>query len=397
MATITELTEPMRHETDRGRIVGRLREVANAALDVVGPQANLAVELGTDSYQFMLGFDEPVLAADGVYEMFEGRLTRAALRHLASRFQIPLPYLDRLIDQHRDLADTNVNTLGSRHQGNVLYRLLRGEDGWLIRAVTSDSYRALDNTDLLTAVAKGMGEADISLGDCEAETDWSNDRFRLRLAVPAIELAVPDLLAGYRWPFSHARGSGTHDPAQPGEIPPVLWAGIEVANSETGGGALTIVPRAVVLVCKNGLTRTQDMVRNVHLGGKLGDGAVTWSHETHQKALALITSQIADATRQFVSVEYLTTIANEMRAAKGIEVVSVTNAMVVVQQRLGFTDDETSSVLDAFMRGGDSSVLGLGQAVTAAAQLVADGDRQSEMEDAFWAIVRQPAQFVGAA
>jgi hypothetical protein len=90
-------------------------------------------------------------------------------------------------------------------------------------------------------------------------------------------------------------------------------------------------------------------------------------------------------------------MANEMRAAKGIEVASPAAAMLVVQERLGFTENETRDVLDCFMRGGDTTVLGLGQAVTAAAQLAADGDRQAEMEDAFWQIVNAPRVFAGAA
>jgi hypothetical protein len=49
-----------------------------------------------------------------------------------------------------------------------------------------------------------------------------------------------------------------------------------------------------------------------------------------------------------------------------------------------------------FVKSGDSSVLGLAQAFTAAAQGVEDGDRQSEMEQSFFAFVGSPALFTGA-
>lgn len=396
MATLEQLTSPLRHEQDRGRIVGRLNDVANARVDLIVPHKALLVNF-EKRQEFALDLPEPLIRHDGVWDRLTGDFTRAALRQIAEKLGIPLAYLDRLFGPNFDLANLNVNVLGHRHKGNTLFRLLCAEDGWVLRAVLSDTYKAIDNTDLFTAFGQGLAEADISLGDCETELDWTNDRFRMRVTVPQIALAVPDLLEGYRSPWSHRPGSGIHDRAQPGEgLPPVLWAGLELSNSETGGGAATITPRAEFLICKNGARRTEDMVRNVHLGGKLEEGAVQWSHETHLRALALIRSKVADATRQFISVEYLEKMANEMRAAKGVEVTSASAAVQLVQDRLGFTENETRDVFDCFMRGGDSTVLGLGQAVTAAAQLTDDSDRQAEMEDAFWAIVRQPGVFAEA-
>ena len=52
-------------------------------------------------------------------------------------------------------------------------------------------------------------------------------------------------------------------------------------------------------------------------------------------------------------------------------------------------------MFELFAAGGDRSVLGLGQAVTAAAQLAVDGDRQSEMETMFWQIVDAPRALAG--
>lgn len=75
---------------------------------------------------------------------------------------------------------------------------------------------------------------------------------------------------------------------------------------------------------------------------------------------------------------------------------SVESAMRSVVTTCSLTDEEASSVLDAFMRSGDTSVLGLAHAVTAAAKDVTDGERQSEMEAAFWSIVTAPTAHAGA-
>lgn len=394
MTYLDDLTNPLRRESDRGRIVAKLRAVAESAVDVTAPQSALTVDTAGNAFGIRLA--EPIIAPDGVYHYFAGHLNRTSIRNLATRLDIPPGFLDRLIRDHPDVADYDINTLADRDPRTALYRLWHAEDGWMLRAILSDTYRAFDNVDTLMAVTRGLQDADMSLDDCEVDADWTNERFRLRIAVPQIQLLVPDLLAGYRWPYSNRPERGIHDPAAGGEVPPVLWAGIEVSNSETGGGANTITPRAVVQVCRNGLTQAKDMLRSVHLGGRLDSGIIAWSGETHRRALELLASQVADATRRFLSVGYLEETANSMRAAKGIDIASPTAAAHVVQMRLGFTDAETASVLDAFMRGGDSSVLGLGQAVTAAAQASVDGDRQSEMEAMFWAIVEQPHVYAGA-
>ena len=394
MPTIDTLTAPLRRETDRGRIVGRLQDVQQARFDLIAPQSALSA----GAKRVAIDLSEPVLTDSGVIPagpLFAG-WTRTAWRNLAERLRIPGSYLDRLVaDGFGALAGTNITRLAAADARKALFRLLACDDGMVLAAVLSDRYFAIDNVDVLTAVATGMAQADQSLADAEVDADWTNDRFRMRITVPQVGLAAADLLADYRWPFSYRPERGIHDPAD-GSMPPVMWAGIEVANSETGGGALTVVPRIVVQICRNGMTRPMDLVRNVHLGARLEQGAVTWSTETYKNALNLVTSQVADCTRQFVSVEYLSKVADEMRAAKGVQVESPSAAVQVVQQRLGFSDDETKSVMDAFMRGGDTTVLGLGQAVTAAAQTVDDGDRQSEIEGMFWQIVQAPQVFAGA-
>ena len=175
----------------------------------------------------------------------------------------------------------------------------------------------------------------------------------------------------------------------------MLWAGIEITNSETGQGAFSIAPRAVVAVCRNGLTQAVDF-RRAHLGAVLEEGTIDWSQETQRHALGLITSQVRDAVATYISPGYLEETAAEMRAAKAVAVESAREAVEVVHERFGLTEAERDAVFELFAAGGDRTVLGLGQAVTAAAQLAEDGDRQSEMESRFWSIVGAPAQFAGS-
>ena len=391
------IDQGLRAESDFSHIAGRLSEVAASRFDVVAPQsalsckgvARLIVDLGTPQIT-----DQGVTASH-----IEAAFTRTAWRQVAERLRIPLQYLDRLVHMENPigsmLACRSITDLARADERGALYRFIETDDGYWLRAVLSDRYRPIDNDMALQAIIGGLTDNGLGLGDCEVTGDVTLDRLRLRITVPAIELAVPELLGDYRMPFSLRPGNPIHARPDADETPPVLWAGVEITNSETGQGAFSIAPRAVVAVCRNGLTRAVDF-RRAHIGAVLEEGTIEWSQDTQDNALALITSQVRDAIATYISPGYLSDTVEEMRAAKAVGVESAPAAVEAVQVRFGLTDNERNAVFELFAAGGDRSVLGLGQAVTAAAQLADDGDRQSELESTFWSIVGAPAQFVGA-
>lgn len=409
MPTVNDLLTPLRRETDAARFTGKLSQLAAAQRDFVIPQSLISmawtrtepegdgpIALSDPYFELTSPPGSPFLLDAGVYRELQARPTRTALRHVANRLGIPLAYLDKLMrhpeDLIRHLATRNINELSAVDERAALVRLWMAEDGWLLRAVLSDSYQAIDNFRVLGTLAEAIREVDVSLSDCEVDVDLTPDRFRMRIAVPQIELLVPDVLGDYRMPYSMREGAPAHAPAEPGEVPPVLWAGVEISNSETGGGAVTITPRAVVRICRNGLTRPIEF-RRTHVGARLDEGGVNWSDATRQRALELVRSQMTDVFRAYCSTDYLMTVADEMRAAKGVTVTDAAAAVDTVARQFEFTEGEAENILACFLRGGDETALGLGQAVTAAAALVDDGDRQSEMESRFWQIVGAPATY----
>ena len=112
----------------------------------------------------------------------------------------------------------------------------------------------------------------------------------VRVVCEQVAVLAPALLADYRSPFTGAAGADN----------PAVFAGFVISNSETGCGAFTLTPRLVVQVCRNGLTITKDAIRAVHLGERLDEGVVTWSGNTLDKTLALITARTADAVATFL-------------------------------------------------------------------------------------------------
>ena len=183
---------------------------------------------------------------------------------------------------------------------------------------------------------------------------------------------APALLNGYRSPFSGAQGADN----------PVVFAGFVVSNSETGGGAFTITPRLTIKVCDNGLTINKDALRNVHLGGKLDEGVVRWSDETQQRNLDLVRSQATDAVRTFLDVDYVTGAVATIEAQAGRQLDDPAKTVQHVARTLRFGEEAADSILDHFIRGGQTTAGGVLQAVTSYAQTIADADTAAEVEGA---------------
>ena len=200
--------------------------------------------------------------------------------------------------------------------------------------------------------------------------DLSDHRMSLRLTCPEVSEYAEDLLGGYRSPFTGETGADN----------PTVFAGLVVKNSETGGGAFTIVPRLVVQVCSNGLQITKDAMRAIHLGGKLDEGVIEWSDETQRHELELVTSKTRDAVSTFLDVGYMRAKIAGLRELAGIEVVHPLDTIERVARKTGWTADEEASILGHFIRGGQTTALGVAQAVTSYAQTVDATDRQDELE-----------------
>ena len=194
----------------------------------------------------------------------------------------------------------------------------------------------------------------------------------VRVVCEQVAALAPALLADYRSPFTGASGADN----------PVVFAGFVISNSETGCGAFSLTPRLVVQVCRNGLTITKDAIRAVHLGERLDEGVVTWSGNTLDKTLALITARTTDAVTTFLEPGYVDRVVRNVTAQAGHPVADPQQAVATVSARLRFTDAQQTDILAHFIRGGDLTAGGILHAVTSAAQTQPDADSASEMEAA---------------
>lgn len=384
-------------------------------IDIVAPASKIRLVEG----DVVVKGTDPILDEDGVTEG-DGiyRPTAVFDEGLADKMRIPLAYVRRMRAERPDLLDANVNGWLHGRKAKVLYgagtaepkvlreaipgdsrsflvRAFRGDDQetGIARALLSDCYSVMDNLDVLTAALDGVRQAgvNVQIEGC----DLTDRRMYVRIIAPEVKVLAESLLKGYRSPFreggverSHlgltveqgralaaAEGQGFGDGAEP-----VVFSGFVISNSETGDGAFTITPRLVIQVCKNGLTITRDVLRNVHLGGQMEEGVIRWSADTQQKAIALVTARARDAVSTFLDVDYVTRAVRGLEVAADVRVKAPADDIKIVAKRLGFDQATMDGVLEHFILGGVTTAGGLMNAVTSYAQTVPDADKAHRLE-----------------
>lgn len=366
MTVDTSAAPPGARNATLADLAGLLRDQQARKVDIVTSAAAIRARNG----RLVVDDSAPVLGADGVTLTAGSYVpTDVCDQGIAEKLGIPAAYLRRMREQRPGLYDANVNGWLEGDDRRFLLRCLRGESGGgAARAFLSDGYKIIDNLDVLLAALDGVRSSGmpVEVDGC----DLTERRMYVRVVCEEVRALAPALLAGYRSPFTGASGAAN----------PVLFAGFVITNSETGCGAFTLTPRLVAQVCRNGMTITRDAMRAVHLGERLDEGVVTWSGNTRDKTLALITAKTTDAVGTFLNPRYVEGALRAIEKDAGREVADPPEAVRAVSQRLRFTDAQQHDILTHFIRGGDVTAGGVMHAVTSVAQTLPDADAAHEME-----------------
>jgi hypothetical protein len=351
-------------------------------LDIVAPAAQIRARQGN----IVIQGTEPVLTPDGVSRA-DGIYTPTAVfdEGISDKLAIPTAYLRRMRAEAPDLWDANVNgwlhgrtkvsdgtrqVLRKGDQRAFMLRLFRADSGGtgVARAFVSDRFARMENLDILLAALSGIRAT--GTGAQVIGADLTDRRMMVRVAAPEIAVHAPELLRNYRSPFTGARGADN----------PIVFAGFEISNSEVGGGAFTITPRIVVEVCRNGMTITKDALRAVHLGGKLEQGPISWSHETQAKAAELVTAKTRDAVSTFLDAGYMRRVIDGMTETAQTPIAQPEKVITELSKTLKFDPVTSEGILNHFIRGGDLSAGGVMHAITSHAQTVKDAQAASTLE-----------------
>lgn len=378
--TLTARKQPLNH------LVDMLRAQQDVRYDVLVPASRLHYR---DRMLIVEG-GGALVTDDGSLDQLDVALEPTDIFEdgVAEKLVIPRAYLRRMretgaIAQPRNgapepLLDINVNAwhnaLAEADDRRLLVRGFLGEptESGIARALLSERYGAYDHLDIILAALDGAREAGLKPEDLQIDGDFSERNLRVRITAPGVAVDARHLIEHYVSPYSKRSGRDL----------PLVWAGLILGNSETGGGAVNLMPHAVFQVCDNGLTKKVDAVRSVHLGGKLEEGRVRWSDETRRAALGLVKAKARDAVATFLSMEYLTNLVEEIGEMHETPInAPIAEVIERVATAQAYTEAEANAILDAFIRGGVTTAGGVMQAVTAVAGATEDPDRAAALED----------------
>jgi hypothetical protein len=214
---------------------------------------------------------------------------------IASKFNIPKGYYDRVMSDSPALLAENVNHWMGKSEDTSLIRLLRGQ----MRAVLSDRYRIVDNNDILAMVLPEL--ADMGDGMKIVSCQVTESRMYVKVINTNIEEAI-----------------AVNDPVQ---------AGFTLSNSEIGNGSVCVEPFIYRLFCTNGMILKDARQRKNHVG-RVTESNDLYAIDTLQAIDDAFKLKLRDLIRNAVSISTFKEAVADMRAAKDDKIVGQTTKAV---------------------------------------------------------------------
>lgn len=304
-------------------------------------------------------------------EMINLSVLNCCHTQFSTRLDIPKRYYDKMLgnENNHSLLDSNVtHWLESKGNANYLLRTFidKEEKVGIARAILSDRYNVLDNYDVMLATLDAIRESGINV--MIESGDITDTKFYMRFICPEIEVDAPELLKDYRLPNGSKGGNG-------------VISGFVISNSETGNGKFSISPRAVVLACRNGMIFKDDAFQKTHLGAKMEEfSTIDWSETTRQKNYELVMSQVKDAISFYASQEYLGAKIHELTEKGNKELNHPIETIKNVSKHLCVSEEKENSILNYFIKSGDTNAFGVTQALTYFAHQNCSPEERYEME-----------------
>lgn len=256
---------------------------------------------------------------------------------IAERMGIPVQYYNRMLAEAPELLGRNVNHWLRATPKNILLRTLDGH----ARAFLSNRYRPIDHYDLLPHILDEMERAAQANLDIQ-RAHLDDQRFYLQ----AINRGMTTTL------------KGRND---------IVMAGIMFRNSETGHGAVTVVPRLFQLICRNGMVADVGHLRQVHLG-RSRDEEFLYSESTKSKENEVIVSKVRDLVKVALQRDVFEKVVDVIRRGIDAPIEKPTELLEGIGHRFGMSDFTRNAILDRFCTKGDPTQYGLVNAITATAR-----------------------------
>jgi hypothetical protein len=307
----------------------------------------------------------PVVTEAGTASLVIGTRTmpmpinRHAHGQIASHYDIPRAYYDRMLGEAPVLWQQSVSAWASRKPNDK--RMVRCLDG-NVRGFLSPRYRRVDNWDVANAALPVMMETAGGGADLRIESAaLTETRMYLKVFWPRIEAEI-------------RKGD-------------VVQAGVMLRNSEVGAGRVEVAPYLLRLVCLNGMKVMELGHKRAHVGRHIDIpdddvAAELYSDDTKRKDDEALLAKIADTVRAMADDVQFTKVVARLRAATEQRIeINPETAVERLAVRHNLNETTRGSILRHLIDGGDLSAYGLTQAVTATANTVADYEDATDLEE----------------
>jgi hypothetical protein len=277
---------------------------------------------------------------------------------IGDRIKLPAAYYKRMLAEAPQLLATNVNHW---FKSNPEKRMIRGLDG-SARAFLSNRYNRIENQEIAEVALPILSEIpDIKIIACEI----TERRMYIEAVAPRTQGEV-------------VKGD-------------VVQAGVVISNSEIGLGAASVAALDYRLWCLNGAIASEKF-RAYHVGKHIEDDAALWADDTRQADDRAVLLKIRDMVASAVNEISFGRRLDKMRTLAGLKTTgNPGEAVKLLAQKVGATEDESSGILTALIEGGDLSAWGLMNAVTKQAHSATSFDRNVEFQAAGGMLLDMPA------
>ena len=212
------------------------------------------------------------------------------------------------------------------------YNTLNEQDYGVLRAVRSDRYKILDNSDIAACVLSAISGRE----DIEVQGSVTDDRMFLTLTNWSLQR---DLQVGDKVSFR-----------------------VRIANSETGFSSLQVIPQIVVLSCLNGATVGRDLVR-MHLGERMTNEDLL-SQDTHNLRNQAFFAEVRDVINACFEDEQCDKII-EMLDRNGSQYIENSDTVMEnVCKHFSIDDSTKQSIFAEFLGKEEPTRFSLSQACT---------------------------------
>jgi hypothetical protein len=286
-----------------------------------------------------------------------------AHKQIKDYLKIPAAYYDRMLDGYPDLLTHNVNSWFRREPAQRMLRTLDGS----ARAFRSNSYRRIDNLEILQAVLPIIGKIpDARFESCQI----TESRMYIKVINPRLQTEV--------------------------SVGDVVQAGVMISNSEVGEGSVSIQPLILRLVCMNGMVVNDAGIRRRHVGraNATDENFLLYSDRTLAAEDHAFMLKIQDTVEAAVDEARFGQVVGLMRDAAQARITTTDIPAVVKLASKDFklTEGEGEGVLNRFVEDRNYTLYGLANAVTRFSQDVDSYDRATELESIGYNILSMDRQ-----